>query len=589
MIGSRLVNSILFLGLLCTTALCWFVPERDVSKPNFDFLPETQMAQSPAYDSFAPNPNFADGVTSRTPPAGTIARGQSLYRYLPTLQDAVRAGEELHNPFLPTDTIHRDRGTAVFTNYCQVCHGPLGQGNGPVTQGSFPPPASLQADRAVNMKDGQLFHVLTFGQGNMPSFSNQLSSDDRWSAILHVRMLQGPLATGTNATRFQEVAKLFRQNCAACHGEDGTGKVMRNILPVIPDFTSLAWQMSQTEVAIVNQIDYGSAPLMPAWRYKLTRDEVLGLAVYIRSFPVRQGSGQPQAPPPASQLTAKYIYGTFCYACHDINGKGIATLRASMPELPDFTAKTWQKSRSDAELAHSVLEGKGKFMLPMKDKLGSVDVKQMVTLIRGFDGGQQVVEPEPIKAEGPILKPDTSVASDLPRQEPGAIAAKIVAFAGSPSGYGPLLAASAAKLLKAAAVIPEPVATDDVGPRLRAGANIFRQYCMVCHGPDGKGSLVRQAMPPIPDFTTETFHLQHTDAQIRVSILDGKGTLMPANRGRITDEQARDLVPYIRSFGPASFAVKPSSTDKEFDKAVTDLEKQLDELHKEMQKVKGKP
>ena len=51
--------------------------------------------------------------------------------------------------------------------------------------------------------------------------------------------------------------------------------------------------MSQTELAIVNQIDYGTAPLMPAYRYKLTREQVLGLAVYIRSFAARHPGGQP--------------------------------------------------------------------------------------------------------------------------------------------------------------------------------------------------------------------------------------------------------------------------------------------------------
>ena len=366
------------------------------------------------------------------------------------------------------------------------------------------------------------------------------------------------------------------------------GKNVRNILPVIPDFTSLAWQMSQTEIAIVNQIDFGSAPLMPAWRYKLTREQVLSLAVYIRSFPARPAGDKATVPPP-SRLTAKYIYGTFCYACHDTNGKGIATLRASMPELPDFTAKTWQKSRTDADLGHSILEGKGKFMLPMKDKIGSVDVKQMVTLVRGFNSGQQIIEPEPIKTEGPILKPDQAIPSDLLSQELAAMAAGSASFMGSPSGYGPLLASSAAFPVKAMPVGPEPIVVEDLGPRLRAGANIFRQFCMVCHGPDGTGSLMRPSMPPIPDFTTELFHRQHTDAQIRVSILEGKGTLMPANRGRITEEQARDLAPYIRSFGPASLAIKPGTSDKEFDKAVKDLEKQLDDLHKEMQKLKGKP
>ena len=44
----------------------------------------------------------------------------------------------------------------------------------------------------------------------------------------------------------QDVALRFKENCAACHGEDGTGNVIRKVLPLIPDFTSLAWQAAQT-------------------------------------------------------------------------------------------------------------------------------------------------------------------------------------------------------------------------------------------------------------------------------------------------------------------------------------------------------
>ena len=33
-------------SLLVTAALCWVVPERDVSRPNYEFVPEAQMAYS---------------------------------------------------------------------------------------------------------------------------------------------------------------------------------------------------------------------------------------------------------------------------------------------------------------------------------------------------------------------------------------------------------------------------------------------------------------------------------------------------------------------------------------------------------------
>jgi mono/diheme cytochrome c family protein len=559
-------NILLFLALLSTLALCWFVKERDVRRPNYDFLPEAQMTYSPAYDSFSPNPNFPDGLTLRSPPNGTIARGHMPFHYEPTPQDALRAGEELRNPFTQNDTLRQQRGSVVFSNFCQVCHGPIGEGNGPITLRGFPLPASLLAERAVKMKDGQMFHVLTYGQGRMPPFAAQLSREDRWSVILYVRMLQGPYAPSPAPSRSQQVAKVFRENCAACHGEDGTGNTIRKVLPLIPDFTNAAWQMSQTEMAIVNQIDYGSNPLMPAFRYKLPQEQILSLAIYVRSFAIHQPGSQPPVPA-TSHLTATNIYGTFCFACHDTTGKGNATIRNSMAELPDFTMAAWQKSRTDADLAHSILEGKGKFMLPMKDKLGTVDVKQMVALVRGFQDGKQVVALEAPKAPGPpapvVVTPPAAIVS-------------------TPLGTGPET--------KQAPLPPQPLVAPagESAARIRIGASIFQQYCIICHGPDGTGSIMRAAMPPIPNFTGAAFQRDHSDAQIKVSILDGKGTLMPANRGRVTEEQADDLMAFVRAFGPKEFAAKPAASDSEFEKAYRQLEEQWNELEKELRKTQAR-
>ena len=35
-----------------------------------------------------------------------------------------------------------------------------------------------------------MFHVLSYGQANMPSYASQVDRDDRWKAILYVRALQ---------------------------------------------------------------------------------------------------------------------------------------------------------------------------------------------------------------------------------------------------------------------------------------------------------------------------------------------------------------------------------------------------------------
>jgi hypothetical protein len=68
-----------------------------------------------------------------------------------------------------------------------------------------------------------------------------------------------------------------------------------------------------------------------------------------------------------------------------------------------------------------------------------------------------------------------------------------------------------------------------------------------------------------------------------VSILDGKGTLMPANRGRITDALARDLVAYLRSFGPPTPRKKGPVSKSEFEKSFRELEQRWNELEKGLQ------
>lgn len=165
-----------------------FLLRPDPARLNYEFLP--QMAHAPRYNAFAPNPNFPDGETLQPPPAGSIPRAYMPLHYAATPQDALRAGEELKSPVDLNSQQARQRGETVFANYCAVCHGPGGLGNGTVTQRGYPPPPSLLAAHALKLKDGQIFHILTFGQNNMPSYASQLSRRDRWDALAHVRALQ---------------------------------------------------------------------------------------------------------------------------------------------------------------------------------------------------------------------------------------------------------------------------------------------------------------------------------------------------------------------------------------------------------------
>jgi quinol-cytochrome oxidoreductase complex cytochrome b subunit/mono/diheme cytochrome c family protein len=353
-----------------------------------------------------------------------------------------------------------------------------------------------------------------------------------------------------------EIAQVYSTYCVACHGIDGSGKQIRPNMPTIPDFTSLAWQMSQTDLEIVHRIVDGNEPLMPAFRDKLTREQNLGLAVYVRAFaiqPLASAPVAPPAPPPAApehpapavvaQMPAATVYRAYCLACHDADGRG-TTVKKAMPDIPDFTDPKWQTARTNSELAHSILEGKGKFMLAMKDKLGGTDADQMVEYVRKFEGAKVQVEPKEL-----TVPPTPGKAAIVP--------------AGPPR--------------------PLPPSMETAG-RIRAASVQYREYCLSCHGINGRGAEIRLSMPEIPDFTAPAWHGTRSNSELLVSVLEGKGKLMPAFRGRLTENQAQDLIAYVRAFGPepAPGAKAPAS---DFEERFRQLEDQWKALEKQLQEL----
>lgn len=181
-----IVNVLLLALTLALLSINWAL-HRDSGKRHMELLPD--MVRSVPYDSYGANPNFPDGKTLREPVPGTVIRGYMPLHYAATPADAIRAGLELEAPPAGREQV-MSRGAFVYSSYCETCHGPEGKGDGRVAQRGFPAPPSLLAPRALQMPEGQMFHVLTWGQGNMPSYAAQIEREDRWLAIAYVRTLQ---------------------------------------------------------------------------------------------------------------------------------------------------------------------------------------------------------------------------------------------------------------------------------------------------------------------------------------------------------------------------------------------------------------
>jgi mono/diheme cytochrome c family protein len=161
---------------------------RDLSQPNVEYMPN--MAYSHAYETFSRNAVFRDGVTLQRPPEGAIARGKMPLRYEATVEDALRAGAQLHSSIDMSDAAVLRRGAEIYGAFCQPCHGATGRGDGPIAARGFPPPPSLLSEKVMQLGDGQIFHIISYGQANMPAHGTQILPGDRWGTVAHVRRLQ---------------------------------------------------------------------------------------------------------------------------------------------------------------------------------------------------------------------------------------------------------------------------------------------------------------------------------------------------------------------------------------------------------------
>ena len=204
------VNMVLGFVLVIVFALLGLM-QVDHSKPNYQVNLGDDMTYSPAYGAFDPNDNFANRRTMQVRVPGTMMQDEQVFHYAATPQDAIRAGEELTNPFdlnTKEGVASAKRGAAAFHTFCVACHGGDGKGNGLVAQRGFPPPPSLLSGKSKDMKDGQLFHILTYGQNSMPWFAAQLSPSRRWDLINHIRTLQKAERESLQAAQQAEREKL---------------------------------------------------------------------------------------------------------------------------------------------------------------------------------------------------------------------------------------------------------------------------------------------------------------------------------------------------------------------------------------------
>lgn len=151
--------------------------------PPFNWMMEQDKGKVQNASTF-----FSDGYTMRQPVEGTVARDKLPYPYKGKPEEAAK---KMINPLIVSKS-NLELGKDKYDIYCSPCHGYVGKGESRL-RGQFPNPPSLHSVKLRNWSDGRIYHVIMDGQNVMPSYSSQLTRQERWAVVLYVRALQRSL------------------------------------------------------------------------------------------------------------------------------------------------------------------------------------------------------------------------------------------------------------------------------------------------------------------------------------------------------------------------------------------------------------
>lgn len=155
------------------------------NKPNIELIQD--MMVTPALKAQEGDDTFADGIGGRVPPAGTQPVGFTPYAFATNIDGARANKNPMSGDMTPELLI---TGQKYFETNCAVCHGHKLGGDGSVAA-KYPlkiPP--LNSDKIKGWTDGEIYHVITVGQGVMGPYASHIPQNVRWQVVNYIRHLQ---------------------------------------------------------------------------------------------------------------------------------------------------------------------------------------------------------------------------------------------------------------------------------------------------------------------------------------------------------------------------------------------------------------
>jgi len=103
---------------------------------------------------------------------------------------------------------------------------------------------------------------------------------------------------------------------------------------------------------------------------------------------------------------------------------------------------------------------------------------------------------------------------------------------------------------------PQP--TKEVPPEFQLGQKHFHKICSNCHGPDAMGKETKAPSLIDADYIQKTF----SDEEIVQTVIDGTDK-MPSQRNKVSDEELKEIIKYLRYSQKAANLVAMDEDEEE--------------------------
>ena len=234
----------------------------------------------PAWPLISSNTTGLFGYSSRADVAVELANLDKIRGEKMVALGAASLADIENDPALLA--LARARGKTVFGDNCAPCHG-----SGATGSKGFP---NLNDDDWLwGGTLDQIMQTIRYGarsghpkthESQMLAFGKEglLKPDQIVTVANYVRSLSAlPTRPGYDAAAG---AKVFADNCVACHGEKGQGNQELGA----PNLTDKIWLYGSDEATIVETITNGRGGVMPAWDGRLDPITIKAMAVYVHSL-----------------------------------------------------------------------------------------------------------------------------------------------------------------------------------------------------------------------------------------------------------------------------------------------------------------